>query len=127
MKIEMRKAEEEEARLTAYALGELDADGVREVDELLNRSEEARAALEEIRSTAALLAAGFSEEPPLSLHNDQVKAITSTSAGKIVRGSFFSTAGKPLLAAAACACLLAAVGLKQYLAGLEDKNVRAAT
>ncbi len=122
MKIEISKAEEEEARLTGYALGELDAEESKAVEALLESSPEARAALEEIRATAALLSAEFSSEPSLSLHEEQVEAITGT--GNVVRGSFFSRHGNALSlgAVAACACLFAAVGLKPYLDGLELRS-----
>ena len=123
MKIEMSKAEEAEARLTAYALGELDAEETRSVEALLKESEESRASLEEIQSTVALLTAEFSKEPKLSLREEQVEAITS--GGKIVRGTFFSRHSNviSLGAVAACACLFAAAGMKQYLAGLEAGDV----
>ena len=118
MNIEMSKAEEEEARLTAYVLGELDADETKAVDKHLEQSAEARASLKEIEATAALLSAEFLKEPPLSLHEEQVTAITaSRKKEKISRGHFM-----PLLAVAACACLFAAVGMKQYLAGLESRD-----
>ena len=114
MKIERSKAEEEEARLTGYALGELDAGESEAVEALLESSPEARALLEEIRATAALLSAEFSNEPSLSLHEEQVEAITGTGKGNVVRGSFFSRHRNVLSlgAVAACACLFADVGLK---------------
>ena len=119
MNIEMSKAEEEEARLTAYVLGELGADETKEVEAQLEGSAEMRKALEEIRSTADLLSAEFLKEPALSLHEEQVEAITSPPAEEnVVRGKFM-----PLMAVAACACLFAAVGMKDYLAGLEDREL----
>ena len=51
MKIEISKAEQEEARLTAYVLGELDDEARAEVDQLIESSAETRATLDEIRST----------------------------------------------------------------------------
>ena len=87
MKIEISKAEEEEARLTGYALGELDAGESEAVEALLESSPEARALLEEIRATAALLSAEFSNEPSLSLHEEQVEAITGTGKGNVAVSS----------------------------------------
>ncbi|MGI9242863.1 MAG: hypothetical protein ACR2RV_18845, partial [Verrucomicrobiales bacterium] len=80
----MSKAEEEEARLTGYALGELDAAETEAVEALLESSVEAREMLEQIRATADLLSAEFSKEPSLSLREEQVDAITGD--GKVVRG-----------------------------------------
>ncbi|MFT5105779.1 MAG: Ca-activated chloride channel family protein [Pseudoalteromonas tetraodonis] len=125
MNIEMSKAEQEEARLTAYVLGELDADETKVVEALLEESAEARASLNEIEATAALLSAEFLKEPALSLRDEQVEAITSDREGeskKIVRGQFM-----PLLAVAACACLFAVVGMKQYLGGLESSETESLT
>lgn len=122
MNIEMSKSEAEDARLTAFALGELDADETRSVEAVLEQSAEARESLKEIRSTVALLEVEFSKEPRLSLHESQLEAITGE--GKVVRGSFFSHHRHVLSmgAVAACACLFAAVGMKQYLAGLEGRD-----
>ena len=94
----------------------------RAVEALLESSPEARVALEEIRATAALLTAEFSKEPSLSLHDEQVEAITGE--GKIVHTSFFSKHRNFLSmgAVAACAVLFAAIGLKPYLAGLESEG-----
>ena len=87
MSIEMSKAEEEEARLTAYALGELDAEEAKSVEALLEKSADAREILKEVESTVSLLSAEFSKEPKLSLHKEQVEAITG--GGKVVCGNFF--------------------------------------
>ena len=116
MKIEMSKAEEEEARLTAYVLGELDAEETRAVESLLKESAEARASLGEIRETAEMLSAEFSKEPALSLREDQLEAITQADEAeeKVVHGRFM-----PIFAVAACACLFAAAGLKDYVGSLE--------
>ena len=77
MNIEMSKAEEEEARLTAYVLGELDADEAKKVEALIEESPEVLESIAEIRSTAQLLSAEFLKEPSLSLHEEQVEAITA--------------------------------------------------
>jgi len=118
MNTEPSKAEAEEARLTAYALGELDADEMRDVDKLLEESEDARSTLAEIRETALLLEKEFSEVPALRLHEEQVEAIAEKAEAasadeKVVDGGFRKWGSG--LAVAACAFLFAAVGIKQYV------------
>ena len=62
-------------RLTAYALGELDAEDRREVTMLLETSPEAQAAVEEIRQAADLLTRELIDEPPLQLTNEQRQSV----------------------------------------------------
>ncbi|HEX2853918.1 MAG TPA: von Willebrand factor type A domain-containing protein [Opitutaceae bacterium] len=55
----------DDPRLTAYALGELEADERAIVETMLRENPAARAAVEEIRATAAQLAAALAAEPAL--------------------------------------------------------------
>ena len=57
----------DDPRLTAYALGELDPDSHREVEELLASSDEARRYIEEIRQTASWLTEELQKETVLPL------------------------------------------------------------
>ena len=77
----------DDPRLTAYALGELDASQFADVQKILDDSEEARKYVEEIRLTAQWLAREFQKEaeapPILSLANH--RAIDQTLQQKTAR------------------------------------------
>jgi Ca-activated chloride channel family protein len=77
------KFDPEDPRLTAYALGEMDAAERAEFEQWLQLQPEAQKAVEEIRATAALLGTALADEPELA------------SAGEIT-----NAAQKPLAAAA---------------------------
>ncbi|GMU32272.1 MAG: hypothetical protein AMXMBFR20_01450 [Planctomycetia bacterium] len=77
-------AQFDEAKLTAYALGELDETDRAEIDRLLNESPDARDEVESIRSVAGLLTEELSAEPAAALnatHRQQIEA--TLLAGKI--------------------------------------------
>lgn len=67
-------------RLTAYALGELDADETREIEQLLAQSPELETLVEEIRQAGSLLSASFDEEPTITLTEEQRAAIGADAA-----------------------------------------------
>lgn len=58
-------------KLTAYALGELDGPELREMEELVNKSEEARKYVQEVRQTAEMLQSELKSEPQLKLDDAQ--------------------------------------------------------
>lgn len=58
-------------KLTAYALGELDGPELREMEELVNKSEEARKYVQEVRQTAEMLQSELKSEPQPSLDDAQ--------------------------------------------------------
>ena len=65
----------DDPRLTAYALGELDAVERAQVEAMLAESAEARAALQSIRETIALLSRELTFEPALMLTNSQRQVV----------------------------------------------------
>src|SRR5262245_34438433 len=70
----------DDPRLTAYALGELDAAEAAEVERLLAESPACRAAVEEIRDLAGMLTAELQREPVPALTETQRAAITLAGA-----------------------------------------------
>ncbi len=89
----------DDPRLTAYALGELDGDERREVEALMASSAEARAAVEAVRETAALLEGELAKEPGATLGESARQQIEArVLAGRIRRWAGY--------AAAACVVLL---------------------
>jgi hypothetical protein len=65
----------DDARLTAYALGELDAETAAEIEALLASSPAAREAFDEIREVANLLTSELSREPTPLLTESQRQSI----------------------------------------------------
>ncbi len=101
------KKELEEARLTAYLLGELESPEKEELEERLEQSEELRIELERIRETVDLVTGALQNEQEVRLHPEQRDRI-ETRAGSRKRGfgSYYRYVG-----AAAAACLVVAVYL----------------
>lgn len=66
----------DDPRLTAYALGELDLSERTQVETLLAESADARAALEGIRETIALLRSELTYQPALKLTSSQRETVT---------------------------------------------------
>ena len=66
---------ETESKLTAYVLGELDAEQAAEVERLIAADDAFKAEVEAIRETAALLARDFKAEPSPGLTEEQREAI----------------------------------------------------
>lgn len=62
-------------RLTAYALGELDAEEARQLEQELADSPELELVVEEIRQASAMLSESLASEPRLSLTEEQREAI----------------------------------------------------
>ena len=71
--------DEREAVLTAYALGETDDAQTAEVESLLANDDAARAHVEDIRVTAALLTSGFEAEAPERLPAESRAAVTAAA------------------------------------------------
>lgn len=101
----------DDPKLTAYALGELDASEAAEVETLIANDDAARKVVDEIRQTAQQLESEFANEPRLSLNDSQrevVKQHAKQAPVIEVRSSlltsrrFWMSAG---LAAAACLVL----------------------
>lgn len=93
----------DDPKLTAYALGELDADERAVVEAALAGSPEARAAVEEIRATAGRLTSELAAEPCPDLTPAQRAALSTPAAAKVVPFPWWRawrTAG--IAAAAAC-------------------------
>ncbi len=101
----------DDPKLTAFALGELDATEAAEIGKLIACDDEAQRIVDEIRQTAQQLESEFADEPRLSL-NDSQREVVKQSAERIpvveTRSSFltsrrfWASAG---LAAAACLVL----------------------
>jgi Ca-activated chloride channel homolog len=101
----------DEARLTAYALGELPENERAEIEKQLATSEEIRREVEEIRATAAALRDALAAAPRQQLNSEQ-RAIVETAAGRsrVLRSASrrrWAVAGG--LAAAACLVVAALV------------------
>ncbi|MFN7137981.1 MAG: anti-sigma factor family protein, partial [Limisphaerales bacterium] len=69
----------DDPRLTAYALGELPADEVREVERAVADSPELRAAVEEIRQMADLLKGELADEPAASLSGEEKEVLLANA------------------------------------------------
>ncbi|HET7626535.1 MAG TPA: von Willebrand factor type A domain-containing protein [Verrucomicrobiae bacterium] len=97
------KLNPDDPRLTAYALGELNADERAEIETALRENPECRRAVEEIRQTAAMLSGNFAKESSPKLSQEQRNAIEEQlHSGKIIvfQGRrIFSTAGIAAIAA----------------------------
>jgi hypothetical protein len=76
---------ENDPRLTAYALGELDEAERREVEALLADDEQARQAVEEIRHLAGMLTDELAAEPAPKLTGKQRQGVLAASATKPAR------------------------------------------
>ena len=96
-------------KLTAYALGELDEPGCREVEAALEGDEAARRAVEEIRRVAGMLTEQLAGEPAPGLTDEQRRAVRTPPREPVRRIRLWV----PLAAAAAA---LLAVGVGIYLA-----------
>jgi Ca-activated chloride channel family protein len=103
--------EAREALLTAYALGETDPAQTAEVEALIERDAEARAHVEEIRATAALLTSGLAAETDEHLPETARAELTAAAAGPAPAGRLRRLG--PL--AAMAASVAAGVGLAGWL------------
>lgn len=92
-------AQFDEAKLTAYALGELDEADRAEIDRLLDKSPDARDEVESIRRLAGLLTEELSAEPTAALNATHRQNIEATLlAGKIRKWASRALAASFLLA-----------------------------
>ncbi len=119
----MKTLDENDPRLTAYALDELDAAERETVEKFLAENPAARGAVEEIRETIAMLREEFEGESALVLGASQRAAVlenapeTDGAESKIVRPKGFSRVSRFLgvAAVAACLCAVSVVGLRHYM------------
>ena len=124
----------EEARLTAYALGQLDEAGRAAVERVLAASPEVQKTVDDLRALAARVAEARREQPcpkpspalraavENRLNAWQEKPMTTTEASPVSRSPWYR---RPWLAAAAAACLLAA-GMAFYVAVVRGPHDRRA-
>lgn len=105
-----------EAKLSAYAFGELSGDAKREVEALLKENPAAQEEVDELREFAGILKIELDGEPRTELEPARQAAVLES--GRIVRKqdafSKFSK-GIGLLAVAACLCLLTVVGMRKLM------------
>lgn len=80
------KFDPEDPRLTAYALGEMDAAERAEFEQWLRLQPDAQNAVEEIRATAALLGTALADEPELASTVERPVATTPLEAAAIIPG-----------------------------------------
>ncbi len=119
----MKTLDENDPRLTAYALDELDAGEREAVETYLAGNAAARTAVEEIRETVATLRDEFRGEPALALGAKQREAVLGNGTplddaeSKIVRPGGFSRVSRFLGIAAVAACLglVSVVGLRHFM------------
>jgi Ca-activated chloride channel homolog len=72
----MMKINENDWRLTAYALGELDGDDLAVVEAAVGESAELRAIVEDVRATASLVSKELEAEPAIGLTDEQRARVT---------------------------------------------------
>lgn len=105
------KLDPNDARLTAYALGELDTNEREAIDHALSHSDSARQMVEEIRATAGLLKEELGGEPRLQLSEAQRSSIERkfqpTRSRGLIEPSRVLYAGGALLAAASLFLVIA--------------------
>ncbi len=110
--------DENDPRLTAFALGELKGDEREQLEKLVGGNESAREAVDEIRDMAKMLGEGFAEEPQETLSEEQVQEILEGSAeSNIIRtADGFSRFSRvtAIAAVAACLAVVAGVGIREY-------------
>jgi len=110
----MNKVEADERRLTDYALGELDAPAAEELEQLLQRPEnaDARDAVEEIRRVAALLSTAYREEVARTPDLGQARLERLAGSRGPAKGRWWSR--RLVLAWSAAAVVVAGAGLLGY-------------
>jgi len=111
--------QENDPRLTAYALGELDEAERREVEALLADDEQARQAVEETRRLAGMLTDDLADEPALELTADQRQRVLAAPAPSPARHIRLWTI---LTGAAAAAVIIAGAALYYYGAPKKDDS-----
>jgi Ca-activated chloride channel family protein len=111
-----------DARLTAYALGELEADDAAAIETALDSNPDARQAVEEIRRAASALGAAFGEETAPALTDDQRRTIESGPAPAPLNHPGIFRARSTWLGLGGLAA--AAVGLAIVLPFLENGEAR---
>lgn len=112
-----------EARLTAYALGELSADERAEVERWLAEEPELAAFVDEVRATAGLLEEGLRSEPAAALREEQRAAIAAIAAGPPARRVAGAGSSRNWLALATAAGMLAALGVWTFARVGGDQEV----
>jgi Ca-activated chloride channel family protein len=100
-------------KLTAYALGELDGLELKEMEALVNNSEDARKYVEEVRQTAQLLQSELKAEPLPALEKSQREKL----AGGTRRPSLWRTYWMPAAGLAVAAMLALVVALPMLSGG----------
>jgi Ca-activated chloride channel family protein len=98
----------DDPRLTAYALGETDAEATREVEAALRDSDALRGEVAQIRAAADRLSAALAAEPPVQLTGEQRQRITAGPA-RPGRGAWWLAAAATLAAAVPAALFLRSV------------------
>ena len=124
------KIEPDDPRLTAFAIGELEPGEAAEVEKALADSPDAKAEVDAIRETAALLEEEFGAAPSLELSDQQRSHViaggedATDAEVNVVRpeAGSFSKASRWLGISAAAACVVAvgSVGLKEVLQDHKD-------
>src|ERR1051325_4143619 len=102
------KLNQDDPRLTAYALGELPANERADIEAELKNNPECRQIVEEIRGAAKVLSENFATEPQLTLFPEQRGTIEEklqpANVVRFPRQKIYWAAG---LAAAACVAIMA--------------------
>lgn len=124
--------EENEALLTAYALGELSGKELDRIEAELEKSPKARKEVAEIRHAAELLSGEFGKHEGLAFSECQREKVLAAGAaskaadqtGKVVRADAFSRFSRWMGVSAAAACVMFAgvMGIKQF-SQMEAENL----
>lgn len=100
-------------KLTAYALGELEGAELKEMEALVNKSEDARKYVEEVRQTAQVLQSELKSEPTLQLKDEQREKIL----GQDARPSLWRTYWMPAAGLGIAAMIALIVALPMLSGG----------
>jgi Ca-activated chloride channel family protein len=110
------KLDANDPKLTAYALGELDASERAEVEEALKADEESRRAVEEIRQVGEMLRAELGQERSPGLSEQHRKAIEAALVARRGRVTLFRRIrSMPWIPAAFAACLFLGFAALHFL------------
>lgn len=111
----------DEAKLTAYALGELSTEETKQVEGWLERDPSLNLVVVEVRETAATLEASFVSEVGAGLHAAQREAVLAQAAPAITPTRSWST-GRTWTQFAAAAGVLGAIGLAVFAPPARDAD-----
>lgn len=118
----MTRIDENDPRLTAYALGELEGDEAKPIEDALAAQPELRDAVEEVRAMSRILASELQKEPLSTLSETQRAELAAAAKGAVPIDRARRRRRTVIAAASALAASLAAVGF--FTVALQRSPVR---